>query len=140
MSGSEISVQNGWLERLDKLAIQEREYAIKQLVVDLLRKKLLMQESDDLPTDQSYFELGLTSLASVELQEELEMVIANKINSASLFNNPTVDQLVAHIREEALQTYFEDKQSNTAVSKADKEIIREKHSARDLLSDMLGGN
>jgi len=79
---------------------------LEAFVATEFRTRLLMSESDRLPLDESYFELGLTSIGATEIQQRLEEVLGRRIDSSSLFNNPTVGHLLAHLRSEVLGDLF----------------------------------
>lgn len=84
----------------------ERGAALESLVVTEFKVWLLMGDTDILPLDQSYFELGLNSLGATEIQQKLVAGLGRPINAASLFNNPTVGNLLAHLRTEVLADLF----------------------------------
>lgn len=69
------------------------------LVVAQFKRPLLMTESDELPTDISYFDLGLTSLRLLEIKQGLEDELDVGIDATELFNRPTVDDLVDYLTE-----------------------------------------
>ncbi len=66
------------------------------------RAALLMTEDDELPFDQSFFDLGLTSLGITELKERLEYLLGCEINTNVLFNSPTIERLLEHLAERLL--------------------------------------
>lgn len=98
-----------WLQKLDKTPLSERGNVLQELVVEEFRSTLLFEESEPLPLDESYFALGLTSLGAVEIQERLEAAIGHRVDSASLFNNPTIGHLVSHLRNEVIPEWFKAK-------------------------------
>lgn len=95
-----------WLRHLTGVPMSERGAVLEALVAAEFRVWLLMGPSDRLPLDESYFELGLTSLGATEIQERLEQALGRQIDSASLFNNPTIGHLLAHLRHEVLLDVF----------------------------------
>ncbi|NOX49265.1 MAG: acyl carrier protein [Gammaproteobacteria bacterium] len=101
-----MSKRGLWLTQLSDTPSSERGVVLMSLVSSALKAKLLMSDFDSLPVDKSYFELGLTSLGAVELQENLEMAINHRIDATSLYNHPTVDNLVGYLRSEVLVDYF----------------------------------
>lgn len=94
------------LQQLRALPRSERKGAIEALVVAEFKAGLLMTEQDELPGDQSYFELGLTSLGVMEIKQRLEAQLGCRIDAAVLFNHPTVNQLLAHLMTDALRELF----------------------------------
>lgn len=95
-----------WLTELAALPLSERPAQLERLVAAEFRALLLLEASDELPVDVSFFALGLTSLGAVEIQETLERRIGRRIDSASLFNNPTIGQLLSHLRGDVLPELF----------------------------------
>ncbi|WP_245722886.1 acyl carrier protein [Micromonospora matsumotoense] len=67
---------------------------------------LLMTEQDDLPLDESYFDLGLTSLTVNDLKQRLESLLSREIDGTLLFNSPTVQRLLDHLEEDVLADLF----------------------------------
>jgi acyl carrier protein len=86
-----------WIDRLSAAPRSERSALLEALVTSVFRAQLLAEEGEVLPLDTSFFALGLTSLGAVEVQERLEAELGRRIDSASLFNNPTIGQLLAHL-------------------------------------------
>jgi acyl carrier protein len=60
---------------------------------------LMMRDDEELPTDTSYFDLGLTSLRLTELKQRLEEALDVGIDATVLFNRPTIDDLVDYLSE-----------------------------------------
>ncbi|MGM9444538.1 MULTISPECIES: acyl carrier protein [Streptomyces] len=58
-----------------------------------------MDDSEDLPVDISYFDLGLTSLRLTEIRQSLEQLLDLSINVNVLFNEPTITHLVDHLTQ-----------------------------------------
>lgn len=84
-------------ERMDFLAgIVEAEF----------KEGLLMTEQDELPLDENYFQLGLNSLRAVEIKSRLEELLGRELDTATLFSQPTVRQLLDHIAAEVLADLF----------------------------------
>ncbi|MEE1811435.1 acyl carrier protein [Streptomyces sp. BE133] len=84
----------------------ERRQALEDLVVAEFKIVLLMDDGDELPLDESYFDLGLTSLTITDLKQSLESMIGHELSASLLFNSPTVGQLMDHICEELLPGLF----------------------------------
>src|SRR5262249_61154050 len=94
------------VQRLLDLPRSERRDALVALVVAEFRTALLMTEGDELPMDQSFFDLGLTSLWLTEVKQALEHLLGAPISANSLFNQPTLDALLAHLTGEVLPEVF----------------------------------
>lgn len=95
-----------WIQQFIAAPLSERSSLLEACVESEFRAWLQMSESDALPRDESYFALGLTSLGAVEIQQRLEAILGCRIDSTSLFNNPTVGHLVTYLRSEALSEFF----------------------------------
>jgi acyl carrier protein len=85
------------VQRLRDLPRAELAEEIESIVLKKFRAVLLMDESEDLPLDISYFDLGLTSLRLTEIRQSLERLLDLSINVNVLFNEPTVAHLVDHL-------------------------------------------
>lgn len=88
------------IQRLRDLPRSELAEEIESLVLEKFRAVLLMDESEELPVDVSYFDLGLTSLRLTEIRQSLEQLLDLSINVNVLFNEPTVAHLVDHLTQE----------------------------------------
>ncbi|MEU2924270.1 acyl carrier protein [Streptomyces sp. NPDC048304] len=85
--------------RLRELPRSELAEEIESIVLGKFRAVLLMDDSEDLPLDISYFDLGLTSLRLTEIRQSLEQLLDLSINVSVLFNEPTIDHLVDHLTQ-----------------------------------------
>jgi len=85
--------------RLRELPRGELAEEIETLVLRRFKTVLLMDESEDLPLDISYFDLGLTSLRLTEIRQNLEQLLDLSINANVLFNEPTIAHLVDHLAD-----------------------------------------
>lgn len=74
-----------------------RTEALEELVLEEFRRVLLMTDADELDLDVSFFDLGLTSLRLMDVKRSLERVLELEIDTTALFNQPTIEQLVAHL-------------------------------------------
>ncbi|MFE5401321.1 acyl carrier protein [Streptomyces sp. NPDC056580] len=88
------------IERLRDLPRSELAEEIESIVLEKFRAVLLMDDSEELPFDISYFDLGLTSLRLTEIRQSLEQLLDLSINANVLFNEPTVAHLVDHLTQE----------------------------------------
>jgi acyl carrier protein len=119
-----------WYQRLRGAPMSERAALLESLVAAEFRAWLLIEPHERLPLDESYFELGLTSLGATELQERFEQALGRRIESDSLFNNPTVGHLLAHLRQDVVPELFA-----TAAPTAPPEAPRAP--PRDLVNNLL---
>jgi len=125
-----------WVDSLAQTALSERGAFLEALVVAEFRTWLLMTDADALPLDESYFALGLTSLGAVEIQERLESILGRRIDSSSLFNNPTIDHLLLHLRNEVLSEFFRSSGARQAVTPESQERQRHKQLLTSVLDEL----
>jgi acyl carrier protein len=84
------------LAGLSPLEIREE---VEDVVQRMFREYLLMTQDEDLPTETSYFDLGLTSLRLSEIRARLESRLGLAVNANVLFNEPTVQRLVSYLTD-----------------------------------------
>jgi hypothetical protein len=133
-----VTANTAWVESLARAPLSERRALLEALVVGEFRTWLLMSAGDALPLDESYFALGLTSLGAVEIQERLESILGRRIDSSSLFNNPTIDHLLLHLRTEVLSEFFHSPSARPAdASDNDERRQREKGLLTSMLDELL---
>jgi aryl carrier-like protein len=125
-----------WVESLAQTPLSERGAFLEALVVTEFRTWLLMTDADALPLDESYFALGLTSLGAVEIQERLESILGRRIDSSSLFNNPTIDHLLLHLRNEVLSEFFRPSGGRQAAAPDSQERQRHKQLLTSVLDEL----
>lgn len=82
---------------LATLPESEQYDTVEALVTGTFRAALLMDDDEDLPLESSYLELGLTSLRLMDIRRSLEERFGLEIDTAALFNRPTVEQLVDYL-------------------------------------------
>ena len=133
---STLTQRTPWIQELSDAAFSERSALLEALIAAEFRIALLMQGSDQLPMDESYFELGMTSLSATEVRQRLEDVLGYRIDSVVLFNNPTVNHLLAYLRDDVLREFFETRPAEDGRSAAAKPKTERSPSAR-LLNDLL---
>ncbi|MDG4765028.1 acyl carrier protein [Solwaraspora sp. WMMD406] len=101
-----MTLDASWYQKLADTPFSERASALEALVVAEFKTWLLMGDAETLPLDESYFELGLTSLGATEIQQLLVAGFGRPIDAVSLFNNPTVGHLLEYLRAEVLRELF----------------------------------
>lgn len=94
------------VQRLAALPRSERREALEALVVAEFKTTLLMTAGDELPREQSFFDLGLTSLGLTEVKQRLDALLGHSISANSLFNQPTMAALIAQLCQEVLPELF----------------------------------
>jgi acyl carrier protein len=116
---------------LQHLQRPDRPAALAQMVAAEFRSVLQMMPQEVLPLDESFFDLGLTSLSVEEVKQRLESSLACRVDAEVLFNHPTVQHLVAHLQAGPLADLFgAATPAPAAVSRADTE-------EQGLVDDML---
>ncbi|CRK58235.1 Modular polyketide synthase [Alloactinosynnema sp. L-07] len=85
------------IAELVDLPVVERREALEAALEPEFRHALLMTEDDDLPHDQSFFDLGLTSLGLTDLKQRLERLLGCEIDANVLFNSPTLESLLTYL-------------------------------------------
>jgi len=84
---------------LRELSVAERRDALEVILETEFKSALLMTDDDELPFDQSYFDLGLTSLGITDLKERFEELLDCEIDTNVLFNSPTVERLLDYLTD-----------------------------------------
>ncbi|MBL8830224.1 MAG: polyketide synthase dehydratase domain-containing protein, partial [Planctomycetaceae bacterium] len=72
----------------------DRSRLLTEFVRREVTQSLGVKESDSLPLDRGFAELGLDSLTSVELRNRLQKQLACRLPATTLFDYPTIQQLV----------------------------------------------
>ncbi|MEU7751239.1 type I polyketide synthase [Micromonospora sp. NPDC049171] len=75
----------------------DRREAVSGTVRGLIATQLHYDGPDDVPPDARFFEIGLDSLAAVELKNALETCFRMPLSTASVFDHPSVAQLAEFI-------------------------------------------
>jgi acyl carrier protein len=88
--------------RLLGLPRAERREALTGLVLEEFRRALLMSGDEEVPLDDNYFDLGLTSLKAAEVKQRLEAGLGCELDTSVLFASATVRQVVDHLADVAL--------------------------------------
>ena len=91
-------------QRLRRLPRWDREVVLECLVIQIFKDLLLMEKSDELPFDENYFDMGLTSLQLTEAKEQIERALECEIDTIRLFNNPTITHLIEHLNDIIVRT------------------------------------
>lgn len=86
---------------LYRLPALERREALETLVTERFCDALLMNSADEVPLTEGFFDLGLTSLRLLEIRKWLEQRLGFGIDTAVLFNRPTVEELVDYLVDAA---------------------------------------
>jgi hypothetical protein len=102
----ESSTATPTIQRLIALPRSERREALESVVVAEFKATLLMPENEELPLEESYFDLGFTSLRITEAKQRLETLLGRGISANVLFNRPTVTDLMAHLAGEVVPELF----------------------------------
>jgi len=85
-----------WLKRLEETPEAQR----KQVLIELLREELAgtlgFSDSDDLPADRDFFEMGMDSLMAVEFSCRLQRHLGLS-ESTAVFDHPRLEALASHL-------------------------------------------
>lgn len=100
--------QTSMIQWLAALPRSERRDALESFVAAEFKTTLLMTAEDELPREQSFFDLGLTSLGLTEVKQRLDVLLGRAVSANSLFNQPTVAALIDHLCDEVLPELFTD--------------------------------
>jgi acyl carrier protein len=85
----------------------QRAQLLADGVADEMRAVLQMAPNEALPADQSFFDLGFTSLGVEEMKQRLEERLACRIDAEVLFNHPTLGDLLDHLKRGPLAALFD---------------------------------
>lgn len=83
--------------QLAEAGAAERRLLLHDLVQALLRTKLKAPGARRLPPTAGLFDLGLDSVAAVEIAAELEAALGVQLSPGITFDNPTIGALVDHL-------------------------------------------
>jgi acyl carrier protein len=75
----------------------QRRAELTDLVAREFRRGLLMSDDEQLPLDENYFALGLTSLKAAEVKQSLEDALGCELETPVLFSSSTVRQIADHL-------------------------------------------
>ncbi|HEY9370012.1 acyl carrier protein [Streptomyces sp.] len=127
-----------WIQELSETPPSERRALLESFVVAEFKRELMMDETDVLPPHVSYFELGLTSLGATDTRTRLEHGLGRPLDSAFLFNHPTVGHLVDFLTTDVIPEFFAaDGPEPAAPAAADAAPQDSGTSTKDLVNDVL---
>jgi acyl carrier protein len=95
------------VELLEELPRSERQDMLEVLVLKEFEAVLMVRDGEELPMDQSFFEIGFTSLSLTDVKQRLENLLNRKISTNVLFNRPTVDALLDHLMQDVVVELFD---------------------------------
>ena len=96
---------------LRRLPLAERRDRLREAVNREFRTVLFMADDEPVPEDEDYFSLGVTSIGLVEIKDRLDEGLGAPISAVTLFNHPTVDQLIEFLVGEVLTDLFTARES-----------------------------
>ena len=71
--------------------------SIKEIVLKIFKKVL---DTNELDVSSNYFDIGLDSLALMTILNDLKKEISEKLDIATLLNNPSIDKLIVFLESE----------------------------------------
>jgi len=98
---------NFFRQSLEELPISERENALDSFIYGHFRKALLLQDDETVDFEQSFFDLGLTSLTLTKLRHILEQELQCMIDTNTLFDHPKVSALLIMLKQKSLKNLFQ---------------------------------
>ena len=126
------STSSPLVARLSALPRSERPRALLAAVEAEFRHTMLLADHEDVPLDQSFTELGLSSLGLMETKERLEAQLGASLDATVLFNHPTVRVLLDYLTTEVLGDLF------TAPEAPAARASEPAPDRDDLIDDLLG--
>ncbi|THV29135.1 acyl carrier protein [Glycomyces paridis] len=96
---------------LRRLPLAERRDALREAVHAEFRTVLFLSADDQVPEDEDYFSLGVTSIGLMEIKDRLDERLGASISAAALFNHPTVEQFIEHLVADVLADQFTARQA-----------------------------
>ncbi|MFE5588260.1 KR domain-containing protein, partial [Kitasatospora sp. NPDC056531] len=87
-------------QRLSGLPQAERNRVLRELVVAEMAKVLGHASAESVDASRTFQELGFDSLAAVDLANGLKAATGCRLAATMVFDYPTADDLVGHLREE----------------------------------------
>jgi acyl transferase domain-containing protein/acyl carrier protein len=86
-----------WVQTIRQALPLERERLVRDVVTAGLRQILGWEDGRPIPPDQGLFELGVDSLAALELRTHLERLLGQSLPATLVFQYPTVTALTAFV-------------------------------------------
>jgi acyl carrier protein len=95
------------IQRLRAAPVHRRPEMVEEFVQSQVAL-VLGQQARTVSRTQGLTEMGLDSLASIELRTRLEQAFACRLPTTLAFDYPTVEALAAHVLQEILSGQFDD--------------------------------
>ncbi|MCC5620753.1 SDR family NAD(P)-dependent oxidoreductase, partial [Nostoc sp. CHAB 5715] len=89
-----------FIQRLEKVSVRDRQEMLLAHVQDQVAKVLGRGSSHSLEPHQGFFDIGMDSLTSVELQKRLQTSLGRSLSSTLIFDYPTLDTLAKYLANE----------------------------------------
>jgi acyl carrier protein len=96
---SETARQKDILQGLRDAPPRERRDLLMNYVRGVAAGLLGFSSAQQIEPRQRFFDLGIDSLASVELKNRLELTLRCPLPATFIFDHPTLDALVDHLHE-----------------------------------------
>ncbi|MFG2212005.1 SDR family NAD(P)-dependent oxidoreductase [Streptomyces sp. NPDC048638] len=98
--GSARPEQRSWSQRLSGLAGEDFDRALRDMVDARISAVLDLGDGDRVAGSRPFKDLGFDSLIAVEFRNQLKAVTGLQLPSTLVFDHPTPDALVDHLRDE----------------------------------------
>jgi acyl transferase domain-containing protein/acyl carrier protein len=89
-----------FVQKLEKVSVRDRHEMLLAHVQDQVAKVLGRGSSHSLEPHQGFFDIGMDSLTSVELQKRLQTSLGRSLSSTLIFDYPTLDTLAKYLANE----------------------------------------
>jgi acyl transferase domain-containing protein len=96
-SASEMPTGDSLARRLESLPMRRQESVVLELVLTEVAAQLGYASREALPAKRTFKELGLDSLAGVELRNRLSAELGVRLPATLVFDNPTPEVLARHL-------------------------------------------
>ncbi|WAN70236.1 type I polyketide synthase [Moorena producens JHB] len=92
-----------FLQKLEAANIWERQELLVSLVRTQVAKVLGMNKGESIGLEEGFFDLGMDSLTSVELRNNLQTILGCSIPLTLAFDYPTVGELIDYLAQQVLE-------------------------------------
>jgi len=91
-----------FLEKLDETTPERKRQLLLDHVTSEVAKVLGLSQSESLPLETGFFDLGIDSLTAVELRNRLQVSLGSVLPATLIFNYPTLGAMVDYFADDVL--------------------------------------